>query len=98
MQDTRKPFDVTTMDDTTGLTELMQSIQSRKPNDPINPNHYRDHPSGVECIEIVEHMSFSLGNAVKYIWRAGQKGDIIEDLKKASWYLDREIARLQRTK
>jgi hypothetical protein len=40
-------------------------------------------------------MGFCLGNAVKYIWRCGQKGDAIEDLKKARWYIDREIARLE---
>lgn len=61
-----------------------------------NPSHYNDHPSGVECIEITEHMSFCLGNAVKYIWRAGLKGDAIEDLKKARWNIDREIQRLER--
>ena len=59
------------------------------------PPHYRQHPSGVECIEITEHMNFNLGNALKYIWRAGLKGaGPSEDLKKARWYLDREIARL----
>jgi hypothetical protein len=62
--------------------------------DAINPPHYKGHPSGVECIAVVEHMGFNLGNAVKYVWRAGQKGDAVEDLKKARWYLDREIARL----
>lgn len=64
--------------------------------DAINPSHYRDHPSGVECITITEHMGFLLGNAVKYIWRAGQKGDYIEDLKKARWYLDREISNVEK--
>jgi hypothetical protein len=63
-------------------------------SDAINPPHYKAHPSGVECITVTEHMTFNLGNAVKYVWRAGQKGDLIEDLKKARWYLDREIARL----
>ena len=68
------------------------------PNDPINhPAHYTAHPSGVECIEITEHMGFCLGNATKYIWRAGLKTDNpIEDLKKARWYIDREISRLER--
>ena len=61
-------------------------------NDPVNhPNHYTNHPSGIECIQITEHMSFCLGNAVKYIWRADLKNDAIEDLKKARWYIDREI-------
>lgn len=62
--------------------------------DPVNhPSHYTDHPSGVECIQITEHMNFCLGNAIKYIWRAGLKIDRIEDLKKAMWYLQREIDR-----
>ena len=64
-------------------------------HDPINPDHYRSHPSGVECITVTEHMTFCLGNAVKYIWRAGEKGDRLEDLRKARWYVDREIARLE---
>lgn len=58
-----------------------------------HPAHYNAHPSGVECITITEHMGFCLGNAVKYIWRADLKDDAIEDLKKARWYIDREIAR-----
>lgn len=62
--------------------------------DAINPPHYQDHPSGVECIQITEHMNFCLGNAIKYIWRAGLKNDAIEDLRKARWYIDREIARI----
>lgn len=68
-------------------------------HDPVNhPKHYTDHPSGVECITIVEHMGFSLGNAIKYIWRAGIKSsNPIEDLKKARWYLDREIDRLEKS-
>ena len=59
-----------------------------------NPKHYTSHPSGVECIQITEHMNFNLGNATKYIWRASLKGKEIEDLRKAKWYIDREIARL----
>ncbi|TNE46885.1 MAG: DUF3310 domain-containing protein [Sphingomonadales bacterium] len=63
-------------------------------NDPVNhPAHYTEHASGVECIQITEHMNFCLGNAVKYIWRADLKGTAIEDLEKASWYIDREIVR-----
>ncbi len=58
-----------------------------------HPPHYTTHPSGVECIQITEHMGFCLGNAVKYIWRADEKGKSIEDLKKAKWYIEREIAR-----
>lgn len=63
--------------------------------DVTNPSHYRSHPSGIECIQITEHMNFNLGNAVKYIWRAGLKSDATaEDLAKARWYLDREIKRI----
>ena len=56
-----------------------------------HPKHYTAHPSGVECIQITEWMGFNLGNAVKYIWRADLKNDAIEDLKKAAWYINREI-------
>lgn len=59
----------------------------------INPSHYRSHPSGIECIQITQHMGFNLGNAVKYIWRCDLKLDAIEDLKKAKWYIEREIAK-----
>jgi hypothetical protein len=62
--------------------------------DPVNhPPHYTSHPSGIEAIQITEHMGFCLGNAVKYIWRADLKHDAIEDLKKARWYIEREIER-----
>jgi hypothetical protein len=61
-----------------------------------HPDHYNSHASGVECIQITEHMNFNLGNAVKYIWRVGLKSeDPIVDLKKAQWYVEREIARLK---
>jgi hypothetical protein len=58
-----------------------------------NPKHYTSHPSGVECIQITEHMGFNLGNAMKYIWRADLKADAVEDLRKAIWYINRELAR-----
>lgn len=57
------------------------------------PPHYNSHPSGVECIQITEHMNFCLGNAVKYIWRADLKHDAIQDLEKAIWYIRRELDR-----
>lgn len=63
--------------------------------DPVNhPAHYTAHPSGVECITITEHMNFNIGNAMKYLWRAGSKGEALEDLKKAAWYVNREIGRV----
>lgn len=65
-------------------------------HDPVNhPAHYTQHPSGVECIQITEHMTFNLGNALKYIWRSNNKGNPIEDLRKAVWYIEREIQRVE---
>ena len=58
-----------------------------------HPTHYKSHPSGVEVIQITEHMNFCLGNVVKYILRAEHKGATIQDLEKAQWYLKREIER-----
>lgn len=63
-------------------------------SDRVNhPKHYNANPSGIETIQIVEHMNFCLGNAIKYIMRADYKDDAIEDLKKAIWYINREIER-----
>jgi hypothetical protein len=60
-----------------------------------HPPHYTKHPSGVECIQITEHFGFCIGNAIKYLWRADLKGNAVEDLEKARWYIDREIQRRQ---
>ena len=60
-----------------------------------HPDHYNANPSGVEAIDVIEHLSFNVGNAIKYLWRADHKGKQIEDLKKARWYVDREIQRLE---
>lgn len=71
--------------------------------DNINhPSHYTSHPSGIECIDIAEHHDFCIGNVIKYLWRAGLKSEDgiskkekqIEDLKKAIWYIKREIKHL----
>ncbi len=61
-----------------------------------HPRHYTSHPSGVEAIDITEHMNFNMGNAVKYILRCDLKGDALSDLRKSVWYLEREIARRER--
>ncbi len=65
-------------------------------HDPVDhPSHYTSHPTGIECIAVVEHFSFNVGNAIKYLWRAGLKStDRIEDLRKAAWYVQREIEKL----
>lgn len=71
-----------------------------------HPTHYTSSPAkcaqcgaGIECIQITETMDFCLGNTIKYVWRSGLKGEALEDLEKARWYLDRAItqARLERT-
>jgi hypothetical protein len=59
-----------------------------------HPAHYNLHPSGVECITVTEHMTFNVGNAIKYLWRADHKNGL-EDLRKARWYVEREIQRLE---
>jgi len=56
-----------------------------------HPHHYNQHPSGIEAIDVIEHMSFNIGNAVKYLWRADFKEDAVEDMQKAVWYITREI-------
>jgi len=67
-------------------------VESTDVEDVVNhPSHYTSHPSNIECIQITEHMGFNLGNALKYIWRADLKNDAIEDMKKAVFYLNREI-------
>ena len=67
-----------------------------------HPKHYTSDPSGIECIDITRHRNFNVGNAIKYLWRAGLKIDSdkssinkqIEDLEKAVWYIVDEIHRL----
>ena len=68
-------------------------------SDMVNhPTHYTSHPSGIEAIEVTRHMNFNLGNAMKYLWRAGIKDEskTIEDLRKAVFYINDEIKRLEK--
>lgn len=74
-------------------------------NDNVNhPKHYTSDPSGIECIEITKHRDFCIGNAIKYLWRAGLKQEegmtdtqkMIEDLQKAIWYINEEIDMLRK--
>lgn len=68
-------------------------------DDPVNhPSHYTDGKckcsacgKPIECIDITGRMGFNLGNAVKYVWRCDLKHDAIEDLRKAVWYIQKEI-------
>lgn len=75
-----------------------------KTKDNVNhPAHYTSHPSGVECITIARHYCFSIGSAIKYLWRAGLKEDAdktprekeIEDLEKAVWFIHDRIKELK---
>ena len=61
-----------------------------------HPKHYNSHPAGIEAIDVIEHLTFNTGSAIKYAWRAGLKPgtDAVTDLRKAVWYLQREIERL----
>ena len=73
----------------TGMAGVVHPKENVPKPDMVNkPPHYKD-ASGIECKEITCHrkMPFSLGNAIKYLYRAGSKGDLLEDLKKAEWYL-----------
>lgn len=71
-----------------------------------HPKHYTSDPSGIECIEITKYRDFCIGNAIKYLWRAGlkedsilsQKDKTIEDLKKAIFYINKEIELIQQSK
>lgn len=81
----------------------LENIKVVQPDSVNHPKHYTSHPSGVECIQITEHYDFCVGNAIKYLWRAGLKSEKgksdadkqIEDLEKARWYIEREIELLK---
>lgn len=78
---------------------IVEGVQNT--HDAVNhPKHYTSHPSGVECITITEHYNFCVGNAIKYLWRNGLKDDegssSVKDLKKAVWYINREIENLEK--
>lgn len=60
-----------------------------------SPDYYTWHPSGVECIDIIEYFNFNIGNAIKYLWRHGRKDSKLSDLRKARYYIAREIERLE---
>jgi hypothetical protein len=75
----------------------LELVEPLTASDNVNsPSHYI-FPGGVEVIQITEHLNFCKGNAVKYLTRSGRKAiaDEVEDLKKAIWYIEREIARIE---
>ena len=84
--------------------QMFESLSLKKKEaaqDPVNhPSHYTSDPSGIECIQITRHRNFNIGNAIKYLWRAGLKdgNSDIQDLQKAVWYIQDEIERLEKLK
>jgi hypothetical protein len=84
----REPAAPTTSESTTG-----HEIDPRGVN---HPRHYNVHPAGIECVDVIEHMTHNIGATIKYLWRAGLKpGEAtLKDIDKALWYLNRERERL----
>ncbi len=86
------------------MQQMIESLSLKKKEanqDEVNhPKHYISDPSGIECIQIVRHRNFNIGNAIKYLWRAGLKdgNSDIQDLQKAVWYIQDEIERLEKLK
>lgn len=62
-----------------------------------HPQHYNIHPAGIECIDVIRPMGFSVGTAIKHLWRAGLKpdNDEIQDIEKAIWYLNDHLNNLR---
>lgn len=85
------------------LTHVPDVASKRASNPVSHPSHYTSDPSGIECIQITRHRNFNIGNAIKYLWRAGIKKSAtvsgldkqIQDLEKACWYIRDEIQRLK---
>jgi hypothetical protein len=69
-------------------------------SDPVNhPAHYTDNPRGIELIDMISHLPYPRGAAIKYVYRAGKKGDAateVQDLQKAIWFIQWEITKLTR--
>lgn len=76
----------------------MTTTQSEDPNEKVDhPRHYNQSPSGIETIELIEHLPCNFSNAVKYIWRCGlkQSDTPLRDLQSAKWYTEREEQRIE---
>jgi hypothetical protein len=81
--------------DTVRLKETPPAVVQATPDVVNHPAHYTT--GGIETIDFIEakKLGYNLGNVVKYITRADHKGNKLEDLRKAQWYLSREIATLK---
>jgi len=74
--------------------ECYNPVEVEKTDNVNHPKHYNT-IEGIECLAVAENFNFNLGNAIKYIWRSSFKGKQLEDLKKAAFYVNREIERLK---
>lgn len=70
-------------------------LRPLKTTDNVNHPKLYNTIDGIECLDVAETFNFNLGNAIKYIWRSSFKGKQLEDLKKAAFYVNREIERLK---
>lgn len=84
-------------------SESLDEASLQNPKEAVDhPKHYNSDPSGIECIQVTRHRNFCIGNAIKYLWRAGLKDEPgnsnkhVEDLQKAIWYINDEIGRLSK--
>ena len=87
---------VSAVDEALGDSPGSTTGQKVDPEGVDHPKHYNQHPGGIECIDVIEHMPHNVGAAVKYLWRVGLKGDREDeerDLRKAVWYIERELKR-----
>jgi len=103
---------VRTSDRTTEEERFLEGLQKRHANqppigivDPVNhPPHYNNSGAKcacgrtIECIDVTRHLSFNIGNAIKYLWRCELKGNTLEDLKKAAWYIQDEISKREKSR
>lgn len=88
-----------------GVEYYFEEYSELKQDNVNHPTHYCSHPSGIECIEITQYYDFCIGCAIKYLWRNGLKTEKgvsnkekqIEDLKKAIWYINKEIEILEKS-
>ena len=75
---------------------VMNTKKKSSQKEQVNhPDHYNWLPD-IECSDVADHFNFNLGNVIKYVWRAGYKDALLQELKKARWYINREIARLEK--
>lgn len=87
-RDDGKEEDVSTLD--SHMSKVYERVE--------HPVHYNQHPSGVECITVIECMTFNVGTAMKHLWRAGLKpgASTLDDLQKAARYIQFEIEKIER--